>query len=112
MAIGPGDLDTVVSYETGVDHFGGDARRGGFEQIGGVDRQTHELMPALARRTGADKTNARQRVFAVPAIEPVDDQEVVGAVDGDVLGSGIGHGDGIGVSGIALWSRVGFLQYS
>jgi hypothetical protein len=29
----------------------------------------------------------------VSAIEPVDDQEVVGAVDGDVARTGIGHKD-------------------
>lgn len=91
VAIGPGKLDAVITDETGVDDFGGDARSWGFEDIGRVDRQAHVFVPALALGAGADITNARKWVFAVPAIEPVDDQEVVGTVNGDVLGTGIGH---------------------
>ncbi len=95
MAIGPSELDAIISYEIGVDHFGGDAGRGDFEEVGGVNWKAHVFVPTLAFGAGADIADACQWVFAVHAIEPVDDHEVVGAVDGDVLGTGIGHRDGI-----------------
>ena len=103
MTIGPGELNAIIPNETSIDHLGGDARRGGFEDVGGIDRQAHVFVAPTTFSAGTDVTDAWQWVLAVPAIEPVDDQEVVGAVDGDILRTGIGHG-GFGL--LATFSRL------